>query len=62
MKNAQAGVKSINVEAVIIRADGTVENLGVIASWKKPSLLSRVKDWFKAGYTRFKELTLSRRT
>lgn len=62
MHNAHAGVKSINVEAVIIRADGTVENLGVIAKWEKPSLFSRVRQWFKNGYLRFKELTLSRRT
>lgn len=33
MIEANAGIKSIEVEAVVTRADGTVENQGVVAEW-----------------------------
>lgn len=31
---AKAGITEVTVEAVITRADGTVENKGVVAHWK----------------------------
>ena len=33
--NSNQGIKSIVWEAVVTRADGTVENLGEIAYWHK---------------------------
>lgn len=36
---ANAGVKSVSFEAVITRADGTVEDLGTVAYWHE--------DWWR---------------
>jgi hypothetical protein len=36
--SAKAGVRSVSFEAVIQRADGTVEDLGQIAYWDKNPL------------------------
>lgn len=41
---AQTGVKKITMEAVVIRADGTREDLGVIAEWHK----NPVRRWYAA--------------
>jgi hypothetical protein len=32
----------VTIEAVIMRADGTIENLGVIASTKKGNIIQRI--------------------
>jgi hypothetical protein len=36
--NAQAHVKSVELEVTIVRADGTVEELGSVAYWHKNPL------------------------
>lgn len=41
---ASGNVKSIHVEATIIRADGRIEPLGVIARWHKNPL---IRLWYK---------------
>lgn len=33
---AEGKVVSIEIEAIVTRADGTVEDLGVISAWKAP--------------------------
>lgn len=38
---SKAGIKQVTVKAVVIRKDGTVENLGIIASNKNPSLIEK---------------------
>lgn len=35
---AKAGIKSASIEAVIIRADGTREDLGTVSYWHKNPL------------------------
>ena len=43
---AQGPIKEATIEAVVTRADGRVENLGVIASYKrKPTLKERIRRW-----------------
>jgi hypothetical protein len=42
-----AGVRQATVEATIIRADGSVESLGVIAALRRPTLLERIAAWLK---------------
>jgi hypothetical protein len=39
---AKGMVKEITIEAVVTRADGTIENLGVIASSKKGNIISNL--------------------
>lgn len=49
--NAKGGAKEAVIEAVIIRADGTREVLGVISYWHKNPLKRwawKVKQWAKA--------------
>jgi len=46
MMKVKAGVKSATIHAVITRADGTKEDLGVIAEYKRP-LLVRVLKWLR---------------
>ena len=46
MISAQAGIKSIEVEAVVIRADGTRKSLGVVSSWHRNPLV-RFWRWIK---------------
>jgi hypothetical protein len=38
ISSASAGVESMSVEAVVIRADGTREDLGQIAYWNRNPL------------------------
>jgi hypothetical protein len=45
----KANVKSVQFEAVIIRKDGTRENLGTISYWNK-SWIKRVIHWFKQKF------------
>lgn len=47
-------IKQATVTAVITRADGTVEDLGVIAEYKKP-LRKRIVNFFKRNLKRFKK-------
>lgn len=51
---SQQSIKSITVEAVVTRADGTVEDLGVISYWHKNPL---IRFWrrlrTRAGHVRF---------
>jgi len=50
MEMAQSNVKSLQISAKIIRADGTVENLGTIQYWSQNSfkrLLWRIKKWLQ---------------
>lgn len=50
ISHAIAGAKQISLEAVITRADGTVENLGQIAFWHKNPLIrawNRAKQFFR---------------
>ena len=44
---AKSGVKSATVEARLIKADGTVIDLGVIASSEKKSLCKKFVKWIK---------------
>lgn len=44
MSHAANSVKQMTVEAKIIRADGTVEELGQIAEWHRNPL---VRAWWK---------------
>lgn len=37
-----ANIEEAQIEAIITRADGTVENLGTIAKYNAPSLLERI--------------------
>jgi hypothetical protein len=34
-QNAKGGLREATIEAVVIRADGTRENLGVVSYWHK---------------------------
>lgn len=46
--NLQSNAKEIQVEAVITRADGTVERLGVVSYWHKNPIkrfLWKIKQW-----------------
>lgn len=46
---ARAGVKSVEVQAVIIRADGTREQLGTLGYWHRNPLVRlyrRARGWF----------------
>ncbi len=43
---AQAEVKEVKLKAKVIRANGTVEDLGTIAEHKEKSVLKKVKDYF----------------
>ena len=38
-QTSSGSVKSIEIEAVVIRADGTVEKLGVIGFWHRNPLI-----------------------
>lgn len=42
MVKAEASVKEVKMTAKVIRADGTVEEIGTIAHYKKQSLLQKV--------------------
>jgi len=44
--NATSNLKSIEIEATVIRADGTKEPLGVIASWHRNPFV-RFWRWIK---------------
>jgi hypothetical protein len=35
MEQARGEVVSIEIEAVVIRADGSVEDLGTVSAWRK---------------------------
>ena len=37
--NAKSGLREASIEAVVIRADGTRENLGVVSRWHKNPLV-----------------------
>ena len=51
---AGVGVKSATISAKVIRADGTVENLGVIARTPaKMSMLRRAVDFAFGGFLKF---------
>lgn len=60
---ASAGIKSMQIEAVIIRADGTREDLGTISRWDS-SWIKRAKHFvfgqWKKSWNKFKELTTNR--
>lgn len=46
--NAPAGAREASIEATIIRADGTVEPLGVVSYWHKNPLKRltwRIRRW-----------------
>lgn len=47
MQNADQ-IAEVTISAVVIRADGTVEDLGVISEYKRPlwkSVLRKVTQW-----------------
>ena len=46
MVKAQANVKEVKLTAKVIRADGTVENLGTIAEYKQKSFLKKIVSFF----------------
>jgi len=58
---AKGELKDITFEAVVIRADGTREDLGVIARMEKseieqtPGLVKRLKKWAKSVQNQSKE-------
>lgn len=37
--NARSGIREVTIEATVIRADGTREELGVVSSWHKNPLV-----------------------
>lgn len=37
--DAKGGLREVTIEAVVIRADGTKEDLGVVSSWHKNPLV-----------------------
>jgi hypothetical protein len=48
MDMAQSNAKELQIEATVIRADGTIEKLGVIQYWHKnpfKRILWRIKKW-----------------
>ena len=48
MVEAQSKASEIQVEAIVTRADGTVERLGTVAYWNKnpiKRLIWRIKQW-----------------
>lgn len=47
MITAKTGVKNTEVSARIIRADGTIEELGVIASMKQKTLVQKLLEIIK---------------
>jgi hypothetical protein len=51
---AKSKIQQVTIEAVVIRADGTREDLGVIASYKKP-LRKRITLYIKDILNRFKK-------
>ena len=48
---APGNIKSASLEAVIIRADGTRENLGTIAYWHK-NPLRRIWFWLRIKFVK----------
>jgi len=49
--DAKAKARKMTIEAVVTRADGTVENLGVISYWHKNPIyrwLWKAKCWIKS--------------
>jgi len=44
---ARAGIKELTIEAVLTKADGTVIDLGTIASYKRLSILDRIMEVIK---------------
>lgn len=45
MEPARGEIKEMTIEAVVTRADGTVEDLGVVSHWKrKEPFLRRLKN------------------
>jgi hypothetical protein len=51
---APAGAKSVEIQAVVIRADGTREDLGTVAYWNKNPLRRvwwGVKRWLRVFKT-----------
>jgi len=54
-----AGIKSMQIEAVIIRADGSRENLGTISRWDS-SWIVRLKHKIIDRWNKFKQLTINR--
>lgn len=49
MITTSSNVRSIEVEAVVIRADGTRQPLGVVASWHRNPLV-RFWRWLKRSF------------
>jgi hypothetical protein len=50
MEMAQSNTKEMQIEATIIRANGTIEQLGVIQYWHKnpfKRILWRIKKWLQ---------------
>jgi hypothetical protein len=49
MTETNEGIEAISVEAVVTRADGTVEDLGAVAEWHKddPELNKGLIELFK---------------
>ena len=45
MFNIKSGIKNQTLSAIIIRADGTKEDLGVIATFKKDNIIRRFLKW-----------------
>lgn len=52
LKPAKGNLREASIEAVVIRADGTTENLGVVSRWHKNPLV-RLK-WRTADLLRMK--------
>jgi hypothetical protein len=51
-RGAQGKLKSATLTAVVTRADGTVEDLGVLCHYERPNGLRGVWHDFKADYRR----------
>lgn len=58
--DAHAGIKSVQIEAIVIRANGKREDLGTISMWHSNPFKRyafSVSQWFKKSLAKFKELT-----
>ncbi len=47
--DAKGGLREVTIEATVIRADGKVEELGVVSSWHKNPVVRLVRKLRRKG-------------
>jgi hypothetical protein len=60
--SAQSNVKQMDISIVIVRADGTIEDLGQVQYWHKNPIKRitwRIKKWLQSSLMRAKRLLLA---